>query len=92
MVEPDPWNVIDKNQANTHNCIANNLPNHEVTTNLSTFEDNFSTNDCVGSDKLPDSVEYIQSLGISFFDVEIYSFFFFFIIPFSPFFFLCCIY
>lgn len=63
MVEPDPWNVIDKNQENTQNCVANQSPNHESNANPSAFEDNFLTIDGSVSEKLPDSCEYIQALG-----------------------------
>lgn len=61
MVEPDPWNVIDKSQENTHNCVTTS---NESNANPSAFEDNFLptivNND---SENLPDSEEYIQTLG-----------------------------
>lgn len=63
MVEPDPWNVIEKNQENTHNCVTNS---NESNANPSAFEDNFlaQTAANVSNDNLPDSKEYIQALGI----------------------------
>lgn len=61
MVEPDPWNEIDKNQENTHNCVPSNLSN-ETNANPSAFEDNFIAENA--SYNFPDSKEYIQSLGI----------------------------
>lgn len=65
MVEPDPWNVIEKNhQETTQNCVvAKNLPNTASNDNSSTFEDNFLSNDSSVTEKLPDSNEYIQALG-----------------------------
>lgn len=79
MVEPDPWNVIDKNQENTQNCVANQSPNHESNANPSAFEDNFLTIDGSVSEKLPDSCEYIQALGkYILFLQKIYRNFFFF--------------
>lgn len=67
MVEPDPWNVIEKNhQESTQNCVvATNLPNIASNqANPSAFEDNFLSNDSSVTEKLPDSSEYIQALGI----------------------------
>lgn len=68
MVEPDPWNVIEKNhQVTTQNCVAvTDLPNNTASNaNPSTFEDNFLSNDssATAAEKLPDSNEYIQALG-----------------------------
>lgn len=68
MVEPDPWNVIEKNQENTHNCVTNS----ESNANPSAFEDNFLTQTTNVADNLPDSKEYIQALGIfEFFSIII---------------------
>lgn len=60
MVEPDPWNVIDKNQENIHNCVTNS----ESNANPSAFEDDFQPAIVNSTEHLPDSNEYIQSLGI----------------------------
>lgn len=69
MVEPDPWNVIEKNhQVTTQNCVAaTDLPNAASNAShpSSSFEDNFLSNDSsAATEKLPDSNEYIQALGI----------------------------
>lgn len=66
MVEPDPWNVIEKNQQESNqNCTVatTNLPNVTSNENPSTFEDNFLSSDSSATEKLPDSNEYIQTLG-----------------------------
>ena len=79
MVEPDPWNVIEKtHQQSTQNCvIATNLPNDTASNaNPSAFEDNFLSNDSSSvTEKLPDSNEYIQALGkVVFYKLDIIFF------------------
>lgn len=63
MVEPDPWNVIDKNQEINQNCGTGNLSNG---TNIvpTAFEDNFLPFAGNTNENLPDSKEYIQALGM----------------------------
>lgn len=62
MVEPDPWNIIDKKQETSNNCDSSNL---SLTNNIpSTFEDNFLQSNT--SNSLPDSKEYLQALGTNY--------------------------
>lgn len=68
MVEPDPWNVIDKNQENKQqNCVTSTLSN-DTNSIPTTFEDNFlpaqhQQQQHSSSGNLPDSIEYIEALG-----------------------------
>lgn len=63
MVEPDPWNVNEKNLNNKTNPVSSTLTS-EKNTIVSTFEDNFSQIQSDSSGSLPDSSEYIETLGI----------------------------
>lgn len=63
MVEPDPWNIIEKKLNNNANPVSSTLTS-ETNTIASTFEDNFSQIQLNSTRSLPDSSEYIKTLGI----------------------------
>lgn len=61
MVEPNPWNVIENKlnkETNSVKCTS------ETNTIVSTFEDNFLQIQSSSTRKLPNSSEYIETLGI----------------------------
>lgn len=62
MVEPDPWKINENNQRNT-NCTLNDQSSNVIDLIPNTFEDNFQPENSEG---LPDSKEYLQSLGTNY--------------------------
>lgn len=58
MVQPDPWNAI-VNDSNIDSI--NNIHSAGIETQSQSFEDNFQPTS--NEDSLPDSQEYLQSLG-----------------------------